>query len=39
MVQTNNGILKLKEAGYLVIDAGAVLAAPQDIIVDQELFK
>ena len=39
MVQTNNGILKLKEAGYLVIDAGAVLATPQDIIVDQELFK
>lgn len=39
MVQTNNGIMKLKDAGYLVIDAGAVLAAPQDIVVDQELFK
>lgn len=39
MVKTNNAILKLKEAGYLVIDSQAVLAAPEELKVDKELFE
>lgn len=31
MVKTNDAILKLKDAGYLVLDASAVVGAPSDV--------
>ena len=31
MVETNGSILKLVGAGYLVLDAGAVVGAPSDV--------
>lgn len=37
MMQTNNAILKLRDAGYLVIDAAAVVQAPQGIVLGKEL--
>ena len=39
MIKTNNAIVKLKDAGYLVIDAQAVLAAPDELRVDKGLFE
>ncbi|MBS9424207.1 hypothetical protein [Photorhabdus caribbeanensis] len=39
MVKTNNAILKLKEAGYLVLDASAVIGAPSDVYLPEEAFK
>jgi len=39
MVKTQRTILKLKEAGYLVLDAGAVVAAPEDLYLPEEVLK
>lgn len=35
MVRTNESILRLKEAGYLVIDSSAVLAAPDYLFLPE----
>jgi len=39
MVKTNNAIIKLKKAGYLVLDSGAVVSAPSDIYLPEEIIK
>ena len=39
MVKTNDAILKLKDAGYLVLDARAVVGAPSDVYLPEEVLK
>ncbi|MDV5728064.1 hypothetical protein [Klebsiella pneumoniae] len=39
MVKTNDAILKLKDAGYLVLDASAVVGAPSDVYLPDEVLK
>lgn len=39
MVKTNDAILKLKNAGYLVLDASAVVGAPNDVYLPDEVLK
>ncbi|QQK62638.1 hypothetical protein FJD32_025035 (plasmid) [Shewanella sp. LC6] len=39
MVNTNNAILKLKDAGYLVLDASTVVGAPNDLYLPEEVLK
>jgi len=39
MLKTNQALLKLRDAGYVVIDAQAVLAAPDDVLVTSELLN
>ncbi|MFC6674131.1 hypothetical protein [Marinobacterium aestuariivivens] len=39
MMQTNNAVIKLREAGYLVLDAGAVVAAPEDLYLPEDLGR
>lgn len=39
MLKTNKGLLKLRDAGYLVLDAQAVLAAPEDLMLSSELLQ
>lgn len=39
MVKTNNAILKLKDAGYLVLDASTIVAAPSDVYLPEEVLK
>lgn len=38
MVNTNNAIVRLREAGYLVLDASSILAAPEDVYLPPELI-
>lgn len=37
MVQTNNAVMKLKEAGYLVLDSSAVVVAPEDVYLPADI--
>lgn len=39
MVKTNDGIVKLKSAGYLVLDAAHVVAAPPDVYLPEDWLK
>ncbi|CCW32422.1 hypothetical protein ABLA30_19770 [Xenorhabdus nematophila] len=39
MVKTNKAILKLKNSGYLVLDASAVVGAPSDVYLPEEVLK
>jgi hypothetical protein len=39
MMKTNNAVLTLKDAGYLVLDAAAVISAPDDIYLPEDLVK
>lgn len=39
MMETNRSVLRLQEAGYLVLDAGAVLAAPFDLYLPQDVVQ
>lgn len=39
MLKTNNAIVKLKEAGYLVIDGSAIVSAPNDVYLPSEVLK
>jgi hypothetical protein len=39
MMKTNEAVLKLHEAGYLVIDAGAVVAAPDDLYLPEDVIQ
>ena len=39
MVKTNDAILKLKDAGYLVLDAGSVVGAPSDVYLPEDWLK
>lgn len=39
MVQTNDAVVRLREAGYLVLDAGAVVAAPEDVYLPEDLIQ
>ena len=39
MVRTNNNLFKLKEAGYLIIDASAVISAPDGLYVPPDSFQ
>lgn len=39
MVQTNDAVIRLREAGYLVLDAGAVVAAPGDVYLPEDLIQ
>lgn len=39
MLKTNASLLKLRDAGYLVLDAQAVLAAPADLMLSAELMQ
>ena len=39
MVQTNEAILKLKGAGYLILDGSTVLGAPNDIYLPKEVLQ
>lgn len=36
MVKTNDAIVRLKKAGYLVLDAGSILGAPDDVYLPAE---
>ena len=39
MRKTNAALLKLRDAGYVVLDAQAVLAAPDELLVTSELLQ
>ncbi len=39
IAHTQQSILRLKEAGYLVLDASAVLSAPADIYLNSEVVQ
>jgi hypothetical protein len=39
MMETNRLVLRLQEAGYLVLDAGAVLAAPVDLYLPEDVIQ
>ncbi|AIJ10674.1 hypothetical protein ACW6AV_003441 [Edwardsiella piscicida] len=39
MVKTNNAIVKLKDAGYLVLDSSSVVGAPRDVYLPDEALK
>ena len=39
MMKTNEAVIKLREAGYLVIDAGAVVSAPDDVYLPEDFIK
>ena len=39
MMQTNDAVVRLREAGYMVLDAGAVVAAPEDVYLPEDLVQ
>ncbi len=39
MARTNNAIVKLRDAGYLVLDAQAVLSAPTDVYLPTNVIS
>jgi hypothetical protein len=39
MMKTNEAVIKLREAGYLVLDAGAVVSAPEDVYLPEDFLK
>ncbi len=39
MRKTNTALLKLRDAGYVVLDAQAVLAAPDELLVTSDLLQ
>lgn len=39
LMETNRSVLRLQEAGYLVLDAGAVLAAPFDLYLPEDAVQ
>lgn len=39
MVKTNDAIMKLKDAGYLVLDASSVIGAPNDVYLPEDVLK
>lgn len=39
MMQTNDAVVRLREAGYMVLDAGAVVAAPEDVYLPEDLIQ
>lgn len=39
MVKTNDAVVRLREAGYMVLDASAVVAAPEDVYFPEELVQ
>jgi hypothetical protein len=39
MVQTNDAVVRLREAGYIVLDASGVVAAPEDVYLPEDLVQ
>lgn len=39
MTKTNNAVVRLRDAGYMVLDASAVVAAPDDVYFPEDLMQ
>lgn len=39
MVKTNEAVIKLYEAGYMVLDAAAVVSAPDELYLPEDLIQ
>lgn len=39
MIKTNSAILKLQNAGYLVLDSSAIVSAPEDVYLPGDLIE